>query len=60
MFRMIAAAVLLSSAGLALASDVSYDLRQRSEKAAPAPSDAGAKNDAPRPAGTCGCQHARS
>jgi hypothetical protein len=59
MFRMIAAAVLLSSAGVALASDVSYDLRQvRSEKAAPAPKDAGAKNNAPVSA--CSCQHARS
>ena len=55
MFKMIAAAVLLSSAGLALASDVSYDQQQiRAEKAAP--KDAGAKTDAPRPA-ACTCQH---
>jgi hypothetical protein len=56
MFKIIAAALLLSSAGVALASDASFDQRQvRTEKAAP--KDAGAK--AVAPAG-CSCPHARS
>ena len=56
MFKVIAAALLLSSAGLALASDASFDQRQvRTEKAAS--KNVGAKADAP--AG-CSCSHARS
>ena len=56
MFKIIAAALLLSSAGLALASDASFDQRQvRTENAAP--KDVGAKANAP--AG-CNCAHARS
>jgi hypothetical protein len=58
--RMIAVTALLASAGVAFASDASYDLQQtQSDKAAPALKDAGAK-DVSTTAAPCSCQHARS
>jgi hypothetical protein len=53
--RMIAAAVLLASAGVALASEVSFDRQQAQAPAA----QAAAKSDAPV-APSCGCRHGRS
>jgi hypothetical protein len=60
--RMIAVAALLASAGVALASDASYDLQQaRNAKAAQASTASGAKDAAPSTAATpCGCSHGRS
>jgi hypothetical protein len=59
MLRFIALAVLLAGAGagLAYASDASYDQK---EQAAPVSKDAGAKPEAARPMTACSCQHARS
>ncbi len=59
MFKTIAAVLLLTGAGLALASDASYDQSQSRTASAAVSKDASAKNDAPRP-WTCSCQHGRS
>ena len=55
--RMFAVAALLASAGVALASDASFDRQPQ----ASASKEVTAKSDAPRtPATGCSCQHGRS
>jgi hypothetical protein len=59
MLRFIALAVLLAGTGVAFASDASFDQQAfRSDKAASAPKDAGAKSDA-APMMACSCPHHR-